>query len=168
MRRISKRLEALERASDKEIFGNDFSIAAAIAYYVGGARGPSEVVHGYARALGYEDLDELVEASAYLFCPRLERKGGRAAFEARIQGALRKLLAKFGYDLRRRPAALADAAYRIIRTLPEEWRAMIKSAQRESYEAEARANQLLKEAMKLTEECQLVRHTRRRQGDPRQ
>jgi hypothetical protein len=48
---------------------------------------------------------------------------------------------------------VADAAYRIVRTLPEEWRAMINSAHRESCEAEVRANQFLKEAMKLAEEC---------------
>jgi hypothetical protein len=49
---------------------------------------------------------------------------------------------------RTRPAVLADAAYRIVRTLPEEWLATIQSGHRESWEAEARANQLLKEAMK--------------------
>jgi hypothetical protein len=152
MRQISKRLEALERAADKELFADAFPFA--IAYHLGGARDLSEVMHGYARALGYKDLDELVEASAYLFCQRLERKGGRAAHEARIHAARCKLFAEFGYDLRgTSPAALGDALYRIGRTLPEEWRAIIKTAHRKECEAEARANQLLKEAMKLAEEC---------------
>ena len=120
MRRISKRLEALEWAADKELFADAFPFA--IAYYLGGARNLSEVAHGYARALEYKDLDEFVESSAYLFSERFERKGDRAAHEARIHRARCELLAKFGYDLRRKsPAALADAFYRIVRTLPEEW-----------------------------------------------
>jgi hypothetical protein len=67
MRRISKRLEALERAADKKIFGNNFSIVVAIAYYLGSAKDEWELPYAYARALGYKDLDELVEATAYLF-----------------------------------------------------------------------------------------------------
>jgi hypothetical protein len=151
MRRISKRIEALERAADKEVFADAFPFA--IAYYLGGARDLSEAAHGYARALGYKDLRELVKASAYLFCQRLERKGERAAHEARIQGARCKLLAEFGYSLRRRsPAALADARYRIARTLPEKWRAMIKSAHRKDCELEAKSNQLLEEFMEVAEQ----------------
>ena len=38
------------------------------------------------------------------------------------------------------PAALADARYRIIRTLPEEWRATIKSRHRKECEDEARGS----------------------------
>jgi hypothetical protein len=135
MQRILKRLEALERAADKEIFADAFPFA--IAYYLGGAKDESEVVDAYARALGYQDLDELCQALADLL---LQPPGS-------TDGAL-------GInDLRRAsPAALAEAPYRIIRTLPEEWRATIKSAHRESCEAEARANELLKEAMKLAEE----------------
>jgi hypothetical protein len=48
MRQISKRLEALERAADKEVLANAFPFA--IAYYLGGARHESEVVDAYARA----------------------------------------------------------------------------------------------------------------------
>jgi hypothetical protein len=167
MRRFSKRLEALERAADKEIFADAFPIA--IAYYLGGARDLSEVMHGYARALGYEDLDKFCQASAYLFSRRLESVDGRAAHEARIHRARCELLAKFGYDLRRaRAAALADARYRIVRTLPEEWRATIKSMHRKECEDEATANQFLKHLMQQAEECQRARRTRRRQGDPRQ
>jgi hypothetical protein len=166
MRQISKRLEALERAADKEVLANAFPFA--IAYYLGGARHESEVVDAYARALGYKNLDEFCQAFADLLREPSDSVANRRTFE-RTRRAQCKLLAKSGYDLRRtRPAVLADAAYRIVRTLPEEWLATIKSGHRESCEAEARANQLLKEAMKLTEECQLVRHTRRRQGDPRQ
>jgi hypothetical protein len=51
MQRILKRLEALERAADKEIFADAFPFA--IAYYLGGAKDESEVVDAYARALGY-------------------------------------------------------------------------------------------------------------------
>src|SRR5262252_6250148 len=122
MRGILKRLETLERAAEKEIFAEAFPFA--IAFYLGGAKDLSEVTHGYARALGYKDLDEFCRASAYLFCQRLESVDGRAAHEARVHRAQCELLAKFGYDLRRAsPAALADAPYRIVRTLPEEWRA---------------------------------------------
>ena len=117
MQRISKRLEALERAADKEVFADAFPFDVAIAYYLGGARDQSDVAHGYARALGYKDSDELVRASAYLFSQRLERKGDRAAHEARIQRARCELLEKFGYDPRRiTPAALPDAWYRIVMT----------------------------------------------------
>src|SRR4051812_46731819 len=87
MRRIAKRLEALERAANKEIFADAFSFAAAIAYYLGGARDRSEIMHGYARALGYKDLDQICQATAYLFFQQKERAGGRAAHEARIHRA---------------------------------------------------------------------------------
>jgi hypothetical protein len=167
MQRISKRLEALERAADKEIFAEAFPFA--IAYYLGGARDLSEVTLGYARALGYKDLYEFCQASAYLFCQRLASVDGRAADEARIHRARCELLAMFGYDLRRaRPAALTDARYRIVRTLPEEWLAKIKSDHRKECEDEATANQFLKDLMQRAEECQRARRTRRRQGDPRQ
>jgi hypothetical protein len=153
MRRISKRLEVLERAADKEIFADAFPFATAIAYYLGGARDLSEVTHGYARALGYQDLDKFCRASAYLFYRRLESADGRAAHEARIHRARRELLAKFGYDLRRaRPAALADACYRIVRTLPEEWLATIKSTHKKECEDEARTTQFLKNLMERAEE----------------
>jgi hypothetical protein len=167
MRRISKRLKALERAADKELFADAFPFA--IAYYLGGARNLSEVAHAYAKALGYKDLHEFVGASAYLFRQQSASLKERAAHEARIHRARCELLAKFGYDLRRaRAAALADARYRIVRTLPEEWRATIKSMHRKECEDEATANQFLKHLMQQAEECQRARRTRRRQGDPRQ
>jgi len=167
MQRISKRLETLERAADKEIFAEAFPFA--IAYHLGGARDLSEVMLGYARALGYKDLYEFCQASAYLSCQRLASVDGRAAHEARIHRARCELLAMFGYDLRRKsPAALADAFYRIVRTLPEKWRAWIKSDHRKECEDEATANRFLKDMMQRAEECQRARRTRRRQGDPRQ
>jgi hypothetical protein len=49
MQRISKRLEALERAADKEIFAEAFPFA--IAYYLGGAR--EGVAAGYPRLRNY-------------------------------------------------------------------------------------------------------------------
>jgi hypothetical protein len=167
MRRISKRLETLERAADREIFAEAFPFA--IAYYLGGARDLSEGTLGYARALGYKDQYEFCQASAYLFCQQLASVDGRAAHEARIHRAQRELLAKFGYNLHSAsPAALADARYRIVRTLPEEWLATIKSDHRKECEDEATANQFLKDLMQRAEECQRARRTRRRQGDPRQ
>jgi hypothetical protein len=150
MLRISKRLEALERAADKEIFGNEFSIVVAIAYYLGGAKDESEFPYAYAKALGYQDLDELCEALADL----LRQPSKSVDGPARAHRAQCKLLAKFGYDLRRTsPAALADARYRIVATLPEKWRAMIKSAHREECELEARSNQFFKEIMEVAEQC---------------
>ena len=65
MRQISKRLEALERDADKEIFANAFPYA--IAYYLGGARHESEVLDAYARALGYNNFAEFFKACADLF-----------------------------------------------------------------------------------------------------
>jgi hypothetical protein len=164
MRRISKRLEALERAADEEIFGDNFSIIVAVAYYLGGARDLSEVTLGYAKALGYKNLDEFVGASAYLFGQQPASLKERAAHEARIHRARCELLAKFGYDLRRKSAAaLADAFYRIVRTLPEEWLGTIKSDHRKECEDEARANQFLKNLMERAEKCQRS-PTRRRKA----
>jgi hypothetical protein len=152
MRRILKRLETLERAADKEIFAD--ALPYAIAYYLGGAKHASEVLLGYARALGYKDLDEFCEGVADFLRQPSHAVNKFSGLRARALRAQCKLLAKFGYNPRRASsAALADVPYRIVRTLPEEWRAMIKSTRRESYEAEARANPLLKEAMKLAEEC---------------
>ena len=166
MRRISKRLETLERAADKEIFAEAFLFA--IAYHLGGARDLSEVTLGYARALGYKDLDEFVRASAYLFGQQTSTLKERAAHEERIHRARTELLAKFGYDVRRaRPAALADARYRIVRTLPGKWLATIKSDHMKECEDEATANQFLKDLMQRGGECQRARRTRRRQGRPK-
>src|SRR5262245_44075264 len=95
MRRILKRLEALERAADREIFADAFSFA--IAYHLGGARDLSEVMRAYAKALGYEDLHEFVRASAYLFRQESATLKERSAHEARIHQAQCELLAKFGY-----------------------------------------------------------------------
>ncbi|MGB8527560.1 MAG: hypothetical protein WCD75_12125 [Rhodoplanes sp.] len=151
MRQISKRLETLERAADKEIFANAFPYA--IAYYLGDARHESEVLDAYTRALGYNNFDEFLQPLADLLQEPSDSLANRRTCE-RIRRAVRKLLAKFGYDLRdTRPAVWADAAYQIVRTLPEEWLATIRSGYREMCEAEARADQLLKEAMKLAEEC---------------
>jgi hypothetical protein len=167
MRRILKRLEALERAADREIFADAFSFA--IAYHLGGARDLSEVMRAYAKALGYEDLHEFVRASAYLFRQESATLKERAAHEARIHQAQCELLAKFGYDVRRAsPAALADARYRIVKTLPDKWLAKIKSEHREDCEDEARTTQFLKVWMQVAEEHQHGRRTRRRRwGDPR-
>jgi hypothetical protein len=167
MQRISKRLEALERAAEKEVFAN--ALPFAIAYYLGGAKHESEVVDAYARALGYQDLEGLCQGFADLLCQPSDSVDERSGIRMRIYRAQRKLLTKFGYDLRgASPAALADAAYRIGRTLPEELRATIKSGHREWCENEPRANRILEVLMQVTEGHQHGRRTRRRQGDPRQ
>jgi hypothetical protein len=102
MPQISKRLEALERAADKEVLANAFSFA--IAYYLGGARHESEVVDAYARALGYKNLDEFCQAFADLLREPSDSVANRRTFE-RTPRAQCNPLAKFGYDLRRtRPA----------------------------------------------------------------
>jgi hypothetical protein len=64
-KRISNRIEALERAADREAFASAWPWA--IAYYLGGAKHPSEVMLGYASALGYTDLDALCGELADLF-----------------------------------------------------------------------------------------------------
>ena len=143
MRRISKRLDALERAADKEAFAH--ALPFAIAYYLGGERDPLEFVHGYARALGYKDEDELARGTLDLLLGRLvEGMDESAADEARVQRARCELLAKFGYDPRRiSPAAVPDVCYRIAMTLPEKWRAMIKSLHRQRCEGQAELKPLL-------------------------
>jgi predicted ATPase len=152
MQRISKRLEALERAAEKKVFAD--ALPFAVAYYLGGAKDESEMVDAYARALGYQDHEGLCQGLADLLCQASDSVDQPSGIRMRTYRAQRKLFTKFGYNLRgASPAAVADAAYRIVRTLHEEWRAMINSAHRESCEAEVRANQFLKEAMKLAEEC---------------
>jgi hypothetical protein len=148
MRGISQRLDALDRAADKAIFDNAFPIAIAIAFYLGGATKQSEIFEAHARTLGYQDLDEywqaLIQALTDSLLPPSDRVGKSRSFQARARRAESKLLAKFGYDLRRiSPAALADAPYRIVRTLPERWRAMIKRVYNESYEADVTLNRMI-------------------------
>jgi hypothetical protein len=134
--KTSKRLEALEREADREALANAFPVA--IAYYLGGARHMSEVGDAYAKALRYKDLDELCQAFADLLRQPSDSVANRRTFE-RTRRAQCQLLAKFGYDLSRAsPAALADAFYPIVRTLPEEWLAALRSAHRKSCEAKAR------------------------------
>jgi hypothetical protein len=172
-RQILKRLETLERAADTEVFAN--ALVYPIAYYLGGAKHVSEAPRAIARALGYHDLEELCRAFAALL-----RQPLSTDMRARAAEAQRELLAKFGYDPRPTPiylifgdrpgpspAAFADAAYRIVATLPDEWRAAIKSAHREGLEAKAEADQILTElADELAEKSSKhARRTKPRQGD---
>lgn len=158
-RQILKRLEALERAADTEVFAHAFVYP--IAYYLGGAKHVSEVPDAFARALGYHDLEESCRAFVALYSwTRPSDMRERAA------QAQSKLFARFGYDLRPTPivgvaymaapisgqAAFADAAYRIVATLPDEWRAAIKSAHRKGLEAEAEADQILKHLAELVDQ----------------
>jgi hypothetical protein len=154
-RQISKRLETLERAADTEVFAN--ALRYPIAYFLGGAKNLSEVPDAYARALDYHDLEESCR-ELWESPLRLSKRTGQAR---------RELFAKFGYDLdRASPAAFADAAYRIVATLPDEWRAAIKSEHREDLEAEAEADQILKELTELAEKSSKhARRTKPRQGD---
>ena len=148
MPRISKRLEALERAADREIFDNAAPFAMAVAYYLGDAKDELDW-DAYGRVLGYQDPHEFWQALANEVLANLaplpsDMVDKSLDFRARVRRAESKLLAKFGYDLRRvNPAALRDAPYRIVRTLPEKWLVMIKSAYRESYEAQATLNQMI-------------------------
>lgn len=73
MRRISKRLETLERAADREIFAEAFPFA--IAYYLGGARDLSEATLGYARALGYKDQYEFLPSFRVFGLPAISECG---------------------------------------------------------------------------------------------
>jgi hypothetical protein len=154
-RQISKRLETLERAADTAVFAN--ALRYPIAYFLGGAKNLSEVPDAYARALDYHDLEESCR-ELWESPLRLSKRTGQAR---------RELFAKFGYDLdRASPAAFADAAYRIVATLPDEWRAAIKSEHREDLEAEAEADQILKELTELAEKSSKhARRTKPRQGD---
>jgi hypothetical protein len=156
---ISKRLETLERAADTEVFLN--ALVFALAYYPGGARHVSQVPEASGRALGYHDLEELCRALAALLL------GRPSDIRARAGLAQRELFAKFGYDLDpASPAALADAAYRITATLPDEWRAAIKSAHREGCELEAMADEILQTLDRaIRGESKYARRTKPRQGD---
>jgi hypothetical protein len=120
----------------------------AIAHYLGGAKHESEVLVGYAKALGYRDFKELNKALADLLRDP-DREDEQWGLRARAHNAQRQLLGKFVNDLRRAsPAALAKAADRIVSTLPEELRAMIRSARKISWDTDARVNQILEVAEK--------------------
>jgi hypothetical protein len=143
MRGILKRLERLEEAEDKEAFSNALDFA--VAYYLGGAKDPLQVMDAHARALGYKNVEKFFDAFAKFSVDKSGHVTGIADIRARIRRAHCKLFAKFGYDFfRATPEGLADAAYRIVKTLPEEWRATIKSVH---WEAEAAADQLRKGLM---------------------
>jgi hypothetical protein len=129
MRQIRKRIEALERKADREILED--ALPYAIAYHLGGARRESEMVEGYARALGYKELTEFFKACGDLFRQAPDSVDTPSGIRARAGQAQYKLFAKFGYDMRRpRPAALANTAYRIFKSLPEELLTTIRSAHR--------------------------------------
>lgn len=180
-RQISKRLKTLERAADTEVFSN--ALFYPIAYHPGGEKHVSEAPRAISRALGYHDLEELCRAFAALFRPSSYSLSRPSDLRTRAGQAQRKLLAKFGYDPqpgvarsyvpapiygdRPRPnPALADAAYRIVAPLPDEWRAAIKSAHREGLEAELIADQILQILDRgIRGESKHARRTKPRQGD---
>ena len=142
-KKISKRIEALQREADKEAFAT--RLCYAVAYYLGGARDPSEMVLGLIKAYGYRDHWEIAQALLDLRQQPSDSVANRRTHE-RIGRARCQLFAKFGYDLRRiSPAALDDAAYRVVRTLPEEWLADIRSAHRNSRETDIQFKAILKE-----------------------
>ena len=143
-KQIVKRLEALERATEKKVFARAPTFSYAIAYFLGGAKHVSDP-HAYARALGYQNRAELCRAFAELLSEPSSTLNRYSGLPARTFRARRKLLAKFGFDLDgATPATLADALYRIARTLPEEWRAEIVSGERKMRAAEARADPILR------------------------
>ena len=149
-RQISRRLEALERAAEKEVFAN--ALPYAVAYYLGGAKHFSDCPQAYDRALGYENLDEACRGFAELFVQSSDRLDRRLGILDRALRAHCKLFAKFGFDLRgANLAAWDDAATKIVRTLPKDWRAAITSADREWREAEAEVDQFLQQLIKLEE-----------------
>ena len=76
-RQISRRLEALERAAETEVFAN--ALPYAVAYYLGGAKHFSDGLQAYDRALGYENFDEACRACAERYvqlADRLDRELG--------------------------------------------------------------------------------------------
>jgi hypothetical protein len=110
-------------------------------------------VHAYARALGYQDRAELCQALEETRSEPLMTLTRPSGLPARTVRARRKLLAKFGFDLgRASPATLADALYRIAKTLPEEWRAAIVSGEKKRREAEVLADRILKDLDQLSEQ----------------
>jgi hypothetical protein len=149
-RQISRRLEALERAAETEVFAN--ALTYAVAYYLGGAKHFSDALQAYGRALGYENFDEACRGFAELFIQSSDRFRPLGHLD-RVRRAQCKLFAKFGFDLRGADlAALDDAVTKIVRTLPKDWRAAIISADRESREAQAEVDQFLQQLMIKLEE----------------
>jgi hypothetical protein len=134
-KRISKRLKRLERAVEKDIFQDAWPFAAA--YYLGGANNFSKFPQAFAKALGYSDDRQLCQEFAKLI------KGESSDVRTRAHKAQRQLLAIVRSHDRASLAEAKDAIDRIVRTLPEDWRAEIKSADRESREAEAIVNQTM-------------------------
>ena len=76
MRRIFKRLEALEGAADRKLLSDNFAMDVAVAYYLGGARHESELTQASATALGYKNVTEFCKAARisrviYANCSRI-------------------------------------------------------------------------------------------------
>src|SRR5262245_447310 len=118
MRSIARRLEALERAADKEAI--TATLTYAVAYHLGGAKHMSEFFDAYARALGYPNLSEFCRGLEDLLQQPSDSVDEPLGIRQRALRARCALLAKFGYDpLLASPAALADPSYRIFKTLPE-------------------------------------------------
>jgi hypothetical protein len=143
LKQILKRVEALERAADKELFAIDTMFPYAIAYYLGKAKHPSEAMDAYARTLGYQDFERMNQGFMEMRHRPFATLDSPFGPRARTWRARSKLITNFGFKLDgARPAALQDALYQIVGTLPEEWRAAIISGDRKWCETIAAADRI--------------------------
>jgi hypothetical protein len=139
MRRdIGRRVEALERAAEKESIVRCGRLQA-IAYFLGGAKRPNERFDGLARALGYPSWVAMAQPMAEEVAKALARKHAEPTeFYGRYVNALRQLLQQFGDRGALTTAARQkEAIYKIIMRLPEDWITCIKAESAQS-RAEAR------------------------------
>ncbi len=138
MRRdIGRRVEALERAAEKDSIVRCGRLKA-IAYFLGSAKRPNEWFDGLARALGYPSWVAMSQPMAEHVAKALARKDGPTEFYRRYVNALRQLLQEFGDRGALTTAARQkEAIYKIIMRLPEDWITCIKAESAQS-RAEAR------------------------------
>jgi len=96
MRNIGRRVEALERAAEKESIVRRGRLKA-IAYFLGGAKRPNEWFDGLARALGYPSWVAMSQPMAEEVAKGLARKDAEpTVFCRRYVEAQRQLLQQFG------------------------------------------------------------------------
>jgi predicted RNA-binding protein Jag len=148
---VLRRLDALERqrvknqkAAERQCFLNAAS-RIVLAYYLGGLKPKECPWEGYARALKFQNSDDLFRALVEAL-----QTGNAAELRSRHDDALRRLFSEFHYD-RSSQEALDEAITKMAKHLPDQWRAWITELVEEvdydkEIQEEERAEQILSTA----------------------
>jgi hypothetical protein len=150
---IQRRLKALERrraqaeeaAETAGLFASAKSIV--IAYHLGNLKLNENPVEAFARALKYENVDDL---SSDLACMLTE---GAGELTKRAHEAYRRLFKLSGRKISTSPAALEEVVAQLAEQLPNKWKKEICDAVERDIHSEKRARSLWRtlEAMAAAE-----------------